>query len=328
MQAKPITNCKGELIMCRFIGAGIKSKQSTSVVNILRNLVESNVAEVYIPDNYAKESRYTTDSKVHFIDSPVRVYDLVGNQERFNISVKATVPVMVDTEDGQQRKKVFRNYTVVRDGVLNLIDINVRFLEREFFESYRNVNLVDGDYDLNRLYTIHLADVPVVSCDWAKPNQYGLVDMLKEDAQLSETLKVIRKEVKVLKESYAESITESEYYTEEKGAEVDKPKKEVNCIVYDLPEYKATAIVDNSRLLDLPTAKAYQSELSKKQADLRFAIRCVTMATEFSANKGFYEWSESALLPRSKNKFYQVCDTTDKQGNGYKLRRLEYKKMV
>ena len=199
--------------MCTFIGAGIKSKQSTSVVNILRNLVESNIAEVYIPDNYVGESKYTTDSRVHFIDAPVRVYDLVGNQERFNVSLKADVPVIVDTDNGQRRKKVFRNYTVVRDGVLNLTDINVRFLERDFFESYKSVNLVDGEYELNKLYTIHLADVPVVSCDWAKPNQYGLVDMLKEDAQLSETLKVIRKEVKVLKESYVESFTESDYYT-------------------------------------------------------------------------------------------------------------------
>jgi hypothetical protein len=314
--------------MCTFIGAGIKSKQSTSVVNILRNLVESDRAEVYIPENYAKESRYTTDSKVHFIDSPVRVYDLVGNQERFNVSLKASVPVMVDTENGQQRKKVFRNYTVVRDGILNLIDINVRFLEREFFESYKNVNLVDGEYDLNRLYTIHLADVPVVSCDWAKPNQYGLVDMLKEDAQLSETLKVVRKAVKALKETVTESFADSEYYTEEKGVEIDKPKKEVNCIVYELPEYKPQATVDDSRLTDYANAKAYQSELTKKQADLRFAIRCVVMATEYSANKGFYNWSESTLLPRSKNKFYQVCDTVDKSGNGYKLRRLEYKKMV
>lgn len=314
--------------MCKFIGAGIRSKQSTSVVNILRNLVESELAEIYIPKTYAKESMYSSDSRVHFSDAPVTVYDLVSNQERFNISIKASVPVMVDTENGQEMKKVFRNYTVVRDGILNMVDINVRFLEKDFFEIYKSVNLVSGDYNINKLYTIHLADVPVVSCDWAKPNQYHLVDMLKADANLSETLKIIRKEVKTLKETVTESFSDSDYYTEEKGEAIDKPKTEVNCIVYDLPDYKGYATVDGSRLLKYEDAKVYQSELTKEQADIRFAIRCVVMATEYLANKGFYEWSESTLLPRSKNKYYQVADTFDKNGNAYKIRRLEYKKMV
>ena len=153
--------------------------------------------------------------------------------------------------------------------------------------------------------------------------------MIKEDANLSETLKVIRKEVKVLKESFAPIECEDDiYYNEEKSESYDKPKHSVNCCVYDLPEFKGVAMVDSSRLLNYMDAKKYLSELSKKQADLRFAIRCVVMAVEFSNNKGNYVWSDLSDMPRSKTKKFQIADTFDKAGNPYKIRRVVYSKDV
>jgi hypothetical protein len=127
----------------------------------------------------------------------------------------------------------------------------------------------------------------------------------------------------------------SEIYDEEPDevVEINRELHEVDCIVYRILQFNKIKLTDDDRRYILSLCKSYAQtrEYIRKWTrvlnDIRFKIRCIIFAIEWSKKKGSYQWSELKRLPRSKDKMYQ--ETVIKYGNkDIVMQRLVYTKIV
>ena len=333
-----------------FIGKGIKNlvkgSPNANVINILRSIIEDENCICYIPFDYAKEKSKTTDSKIHFnpIESGKTIVakSIVSNQERFNFSINGEVDVYVEyeNEDGTIRlepKKIYRTYTIVRDGKLT-IDYVIAKLSEETFNDlrhagvlyYNGVPVADNHcYIKDFLYKIKFTDLPIVSYAWAQPLQIGWYKNMETENLLANTLSEVNKLIKKFK---AEGQTvpsfpeDSIYYAEPYSpSEKTGDTVECECIVYEIPNDKKVADEYINRCTNIIEATKIKKEINSELRNLRFINRCVAYAIECSSTKGNFNWSELTLVPRSKEKYFQ---TTEVAGIGkmYELKRTVYKK--
>lgn len=333
-----------------WIGKGLKhlvpGSPNLNAINILRSLIEDDNCICYIPLSYAAEKKTTTDSKIHFnpieAGKTIAATSIQSNQERFNFSVTGEVDVYVeyDNEDGTIRlepKKIFRTYTIIRDGELT-IDYIVAKLSEDTFNDLRNAGILyyngikvpeNHNYVPEFLYKIVLKDIPLISLAWAQPDNIGLYEYLDMENKLSNTLKEVNSLFKKFKEegqvvptSFEDSIYYNEgYYGEEKIGN----KKLVECVVYEVKNENEIIKEYIEACTNITEASKIKKEINKKLKNIRFINRCVTWAIELSKNKGNYDWSELEKLPRTKEKYAQYC-TVKGWGRTYELKRMIYNK--
>jgi len=303
--------------MCKFYGEGLKeSGRNLNVVNVLRTLVEDENCEVYIPYDYNKESKYCTDPDVEFIpNANCEVIDMVSNQERFNYSITYVIPVIVKGEN----KKVFRNYTVIRDGKLNVESIWASV--NGYYDTLKNAGCIKAEE--NGKVEIDLTSIPLISVCWAQPTNFKFTELIKREAEISEELKCIRKIIK--DNNFSQNIESDFYYESKTTADTDRDKICVHCVVYDIPEFKFKANENNYPHDN--SIFAIKKSLDRELKEIRFKIRTIVWAVENSAKRGSYEWTELADLPRSKDKKFQTAKTLC-EGKEVTLRRVEYNKAV
>ena len=347
----------------KFIGDGLKVKDpdrkynpSFNVLNILRCLIEDDNSTVYIPYDYKSGTpNRKVDPKVHYLPyeagRPVKITGIQSNKERFNFSLTGIIDVAVEVEkdDGTvdiQMKKVFRQYNVIRDGKL-VIDHLVSKLSEQSFMDLRDSGILyyngfqvlpNHGYNPEFLYKIVLKDVPIVSLNWARPVNLGLYEYMIEEINLSNRLSSIRRIIKKYKEE-GQTIPGygAEFYNEnnsEDHDDEDREKISVPCVVYEFKNINNDPKIyevkdENTQKFypDLDTAEYARKELNARLINVRFLIRCIVMAIEMSAKQGSYEWSEMALVKRSKDKYEQICDV-DVDGKVMTLRRLTYNKVI
>lgn len=340
--------------MKKFIGEGLKcSGPNRNVLNILRLLVEDEDCTVYVPYNYVRGSNNyvpSGDPRVHFYPAesgrPARVMSLKSNSERYNFSIVCLVDVLVEYyEDDKvelRQKKVWRTYNVVRDGELSIDKVSAK-LSESAFESLRDADLLyyngvkvghNHSYVKDFTYIIKFDDVPIVSLNWAQPERIGLCDLILKDTDLSEKLKVLRKiRNDFPKPQYDDA--ESDIYSEtvEYVKNEDKETKQVDCLVYRIPEYKVKYTaeeIDNvknsygSYEEISKDIKSMESQLSR----VRFMYRSVIYSIESTKLKGSFGWGEEEKLPRSKDKMVKRAEISNSAGNKYIIERLSYKKSV
>lgn len=93
--------------------------------------------------------------------------DLVFNTSRANISVRCTYGGYVEVPKNNfnvpptVQTYVHRNYTIVKDGVVNFEILPVKLDQKTFTELQRN-NMVDGDYT-NETILLNISELPVVN---------------------------------------------------------------------------------------------------------------------------------------------------------------------
>lgn len=342
----------------KFIGEGLKMRNpdrsynpNFNVLNILRTLVEDDESStVYIPFDYKKDSSSrNSDPRVHYLPyesgRPIEITGLQSNKERFNFSITGIINVLVeyDNEDNTvslMNRKVFRQYHIVRDGQL-VIDHLVAKLSRDAFENLRDSGILYYNgadvksnhlYNSDFLYKISLKDVPIVSLNWAQPVNIGLYNYMREEIDLTSELQLIRKLIKKYNSEgkFINDCSGNDMVYIEKSSDTNEDnilvnKKKVDCIVYELLDYKSSITEDEvaKRYPDIESAESAKTNMNSRLRNIRFIMRCIVAAIECSSKKGSYNWSELELVPRSKEKYQQKC-TVSVNGSDIAIRRLQY----
>lgn len=345
----------------KFIGDGLKARDSSksynpsfNVLNILRSLIEDQCSSVYIPYNYKNGTIGNYDPKVHYFPyeagRPVKITGIQSNKERFNFSLTGIIDVAVEVEkeDGTvdiQMKKVFRQYNVIRDGKL-VIDKLVAKLSEQSFIALRDSDILyyngfkvmrNHGYNPEFLYKIVLTDVPLVSLNWSRPINLGLYKYMIEEINISNELSLIKKVIRRYKDLGQElKGYNNEFYTEsnsEQSEDQQIDKVLVECVVYEFKNLSNDKDIVRlteedicNRYTDIQSAENARKVLNSRLINIRFIIRCIIMAIEFS-RKGYYNWSEAAKIPRTKDKYEQTCDV-ELEGRILTLRRVSYSKLV
>jgi len=345
--------------MKKFIGTGLKPEgPNLNVLNILRTLIESGDTVIYIPDHYKYGSKsYSKDPLIHMFPKesgmPVRVLSISSNQERFNFSLVGLVDIVVEVQSDYDEtvslvhKKVFRQYTVIRDGELAM-EYVVAKLNQESFDDlkaakllYYNGVIVPENHMFSEdfLYKIDFSGIPVISLNWAQPIKIGLYKNLVEEEYLMESVSALKKIIKEYKDQgMVPTVNDRipDIYNEkrtDKGVRIHANSLEsfeVGCIVYRLVDNKVIEISIEALKDMYPTidsAITYRDELNKRLKSIRFLSRSIIMAIEMSNKKGSYEWSEKQPLPRSKNKFIENT-VINVNGEDVILQRLSYIKKI
>lgn len=333
-----------------WIGKGIRNlvpnSPNKNVINILRSLIEDENNICYIPLSYSAEKKTTTDSKIHFnpieAGKTIMVTDIQSNKERFNFSVTGEVDVYVEfeNEDGSVRlepKKIFRTYTIIRDGKLT-IDYIVAKLSEDTFNDLRNAGILyyngvpvpeNHAYIADFLYKVVLTDMPILSLAWAQPDNVGLYEYLDYENKLSTTMTEVNKIIKEFKEA-GQTLPafpeDSIYYNEPYLGETRTTDKILcECVVYSVADEKEVIQEYIDKCTNLIEATKVKKEINKILKNVRFISRCVTYAIELSEKKGSYNWSELEKIPRTKDKYAQTCQVPG-LGRMYELKRMVYKK--
>ena len=284
-----------------------------NVISVLRTLCEDEKTKVFI-QNYKKESATTTTDEISYIPTAMaEVMSVVTNNERYNVSVKAILPILVDGE----MKKVWRNYTVIRDGALNIKTIWAK--PNGYYDDFKNAGIIKNEID--GLIELDLTSLPLIDntiADRANPVTLGVKIM--RDVDISATLKALKAQIKEFKAN-TEEEDNSEFYKEQRVS-YDKEKVSVHCIAYDVPDYKGSNI--EIKCSTLTEAENLKKALTDEQNKIRFEIRTAVWALE--SNNGF-EWATELEKLSRGNKMAQIMPI-NVNGTNLTLRRLVYDKMV
>lgn len=335
-----------------FIGKGLKNlvkgSPNLNVLNILRTLIEDENCECYIPFKYSTEKKTSKDPRIHFMPiesgKKIKVTTIQSNKERFNFSITGEVDVYVEYEGDNGTiellpKKIFRTYTIIRDGKLT-IDYIIAKLSEDTFNELRHAGVLyyngvevfeNHKYIPEFLYKIKLTDIPLVSYSWAQPQQIGLYANLYEENELSNTLTEVNKIIKMHQSNGQVIPSEDEnsiYYNEPYlGEERNGCKVKCECVTYEVKNEKNVnqEYIDIANK-DIASAVKIKKMINKSLRDLRFIDRCIVMAIELSSTKGNFNWSESKVTGRS---ILTENRTTEVPGLGrmYELTRKSYEKM-
>lgn len=336
-----------------FIGKGLKDlvegSPNLNVLNILRSLIEDGNCECYIPFEYSTEKKTSKDPRIHFMPiesgTKIKVTTIQSHKERFNFSITGEVDVYVEYLTGDEDdtvevlpKKIFRTYTIIRDGKLT-IDYIIAKLSEETFNELRNANVLyyngvevskNHKYIPEFLYKVKLTDIPLVSYAWAQPQQIGLYANLNEENELSNTLTEVNKIIKQLQLDGQVASSEFEnsiYYNEPYLGETRNGDKiECQCITYEVKnENNINQEYIDIASKDINSAMRVKKTITKLLKELRFVDRCVVMAIENSSTKGGFKWSEPKVTGRT---IMTESKTTEVPGLGrmYELTRKSYMK--
>lgn len=335
-----------------FIGKGLKNlvkgSPNLNVLNILRTLIEDENCECYIPFKYSTEKKTSKDPRIHFMPiesgKKIKVTTIQSNKERFNFSITGEVDVYVEYEGDNGTvellpKKIFRTYTIIRDGKLT-IDYIIAKLSEDTFNELRHASVLyyngvevfeNHKYIPEFLYKIKLTDIPLVSYSWAQPQQIGLYANLYEENELSNTLTEVNKIIKMHQSNGQVIPSEDEnsiYYNEPYlGEERNGCKVKCECVTYEVKNEKNVnqEYIDIANK-DIASAVKIKKMINKSLRDLRFIDRCIVMAIELSSTKGNFNWSEPKVTGRS---ILTENRTTEVPGLGrmYELTRKSYEKM-
>lgn len=121
-----------------------------------------------IADSKPKTLKFTPDNP----NKGYVIKDLVWNETRPNISFMISVDGTVDLSNTEYAKKkkvpakfhtrIHRNYTVIRDGIVNMDIIPMKLSEASFL-ALRRENIVPGKYDSDAVYEINIRDLPILN---------------------------------------------------------------------------------------------------------------------------------------------------------------------
>lgn len=337
--------------MKEYIGMGIKpTGPNLNVINVLRSIVEDKESIAYVPYDYKKESsRYSRDSRVHFLPlesgCPMKIVDITSNKERFNFNILGMLDVMVEFQDFNgdielKQKKIWRQYSVIRDGHLN-IDYILAKLSEETFRDLREARILwyngvqvplNHKHNKDFIYKVSLKDIPLISLNWAQPVNIGLYNMILDEEMYGRYIKEIKKILKDRSDynKYNAEEIDSEFYQEDNiYLKEDKKdnKVEVKCVTYSIDKEKNISFDCKFEDMDTPALENALKDFKSFKKNSGFGSRCVIWAIEMSKKKGSYNWSDVYQKKSGSSKSYQ--DTyINVNGEKVKLTRCEYTKMV
>ena len=120
------------------------------------------------------------------------ISNLVFNESRPNISLQVNKKGTIELPDDKVNQynlpkhfntNIVRNYTIIKDGILNIKVLPVK-LEKSTFEKLKNENLVTEEYDSNKVYLLDLSKLPLINRSMIK--NVSAVQYFTDNIKLSE----------------------------------------------------------------------------------------------------------------------------------------------
>lgn len=147
-------------------------------------------------------------------ESRVPLTDLVWNDTKLNLSIRALINGEVDLPKksvsgltrpagiSSVRANIWRNYTIVRDGFLNVTKLPVS-LSKKTYEKFLAEGVIDQEHNRHyagRVYVLHLDRLPVINRAAASTNlnAHVLCDKVLTEAKVESFLKVAKAELESL----------------------------------------------------------------------------------------------------------------------------------
>ncbi len=101
---------------------------------------------------------------------PIR--NIIFNESRPNVSVSITKQGFVEIPDDKAKEfglpkeiptQIFRNYTIIKDGIINMEKLPVSLDEKTFVQLQKNGLLTEQIYAKETVYVLNLTDLPVIN---------------------------------------------------------------------------------------------------------------------------------------------------------------------
>lgn len=192
------------------IGANKVSKKqelSEEQKELLKNLIDSNDLKeaeakfIELANNAPEELKFIFDE-----ENPSSSFsNLTWNEKRANLSVQVTYKgfVMLPKNTYNLPEKfdtvIFRNYTVVKDGIVHSYRLPVS-LSKETFDFLQKNNLLSGEvYEVGKIYILDFSTIPVINRKMVKTlsaeelfkNSYNLLKLQSSNAVYNQYIKRI-----------------------------------------------------------------------------------------------------------------------------------------
>lgn len=288
----------------KFIGAGLKpTGPSHCLLNVLRVLVEDERNKVYVPAGaYKRIGLMTRDLNV--IESPLgktlEVVRITGNDTRFNFSLLCLKEIDVNLPEGIVSRKVWRYYTIIRDGNLNLPELKAR-LSEDGFEILQTAKVIGTNevYSATRTYDLNFKNIKMVSSAWANPIDLRLVPLLQEEKELEAQQTALNARVK----SFGRELAEDSLIYREKAEVVDGvtvDTYEAPCVEIRLMGYKAAGDLLHISNMGYEEAVARVKEVRQRLNAVRFIIRCIVFAMEATKSRAI-RWDSGTTTKKGKH---------------------------
>ncbi len=297
------------------IGAGLKATgPNHCVLNVLRALLEDEGSTVYIPKGaYKRSGELTADPRV--IHPPTRNLKAVGftsNEKRFNFSLTCLKDIKVLPESGKGAPadaKIWRTYNVVLDGNLHLPELEATVSD-DTFKLLQEAGVIEAGekFSPTKIYTVNLRGLKLISSNWANPATLGLVDLLREEAELKAEQKALnarRKELVGKPEE--EDVVEGIYHEQAQKVEgLPTETYRAKCVELRLMGYKAKEY-DCSKLV-YAKADARVKAVRQRLRVVRYLIRAIIFAMETVGSKSI-KWDSGKTTQRGEYpKLEQLSD--------------------
>ncbi len=295
----------------RFIGAGLKpSGPNRCVMNVLATLANDPSVVMSLPAGAYKRGGIRREDP-RIVASPMgstlKVVSYTGNEQRFNFSVttQKDVKVLPAGDDGNIIEGapvpavVYRTYNLIRDGELVMDEI-VASMSEPSFTVLQAAGAIDAHevYKPGRSYTLRLADMPMVSSNWARPGSLGLIEVLQQIAEIKVKQTALNSHTGLLGKpnipefdgnvynERAETVAgaELEYYT-------------ASHMELRLMGYKARKYTDEVSQFNLDDATAAVKHIRRELRRLRFRARCIAFACE-ATGWNTVNWGEPVQTQR------------------------------
>lgn len=315
----------------RFIGAGLApSGPSHCALNVLRVLIEDERNVVFIPSGaYKRSGELMSDPRV--IESPhgrtLRVLGYTSHVDRFNFSIKALKGVQVLPEDlrgAPMDMQIWRTYNIILDGNLHLPELEAT-LSQESFNSLLEAGVIEAGstYSPNKVYTINLRNVKLISTNWANPSTLGLVSLMREEQELEAEQKALNARKKALPAPTASADEAGGIYIP-KSVKVEGIPVETysaRSVEYRLLGHKAQSY--DCSTMTWEQADARVKEVRQRLTVVRYLIRSIVFAMELVGSKSI-QWEDGKVISRGEyDKLEQTATYL-----GAKLKRVTWEQQL
>lgn len=270
----------------KFIGAGLKPEgPNHCVLNVMRTLLEDPGNVVYLAKGaYKRSGELARDPRI--IESPhgrsLQAVGYVSNKTRFNFSLRCLKDIKVLPENGRGKPvdmKMYNTYNVILDGNLHTPELEAVLTEPSF-KALKDAGVIADKekYSSSKAFTINLRGIKMISSSWANPSTLGLVQLLKEEAELEEEQTALNARRKATKSGLVEEDSDIYHPKAEKVEGVPVEVYFAKCVEIRLMKYKAKTY--NYSSMTFKQADERVKEVRQRLVVVRYLIRSITFAME------------------------------------------------
>jgi len=207
----------------------VPDENTPCLINLLAILTQSKENLYVVNNNYKRIGRATTDSfnmfKKKYEENTSPIENITYNTSKLNISIGFEIPGTVSINPKQAKNvnlnpehdcKIFRNHTIVKDGFLNIEELNVIVNQRtanDIMKDFEDaVTSIEGK-DNKTYMTIDLTKIPIVNASMGNATIEEVFELVRKENKFKAQLKLAKELTKDTKKTW-----EQTKYTDEQCA--------------------------------------------------------------------------------------------------------------